>query len=153
MVKASDRISTAFQTGEGMFWGEHHPDLFEGTERFFKPGYAANLVENWIPALDGLRETLQAGARVADVGCGHGASTIIMAQAFPNSQFWGFDNHAPSIVHARKAAFSAGVADRVRFDIAGRPTSRAPGTTWSRFSIACTTWGTRRDLCGAPGRR
>ncbi len=119
MIKASDRISTAFQTGEGMFWGEHHPDLFEGTERFFKPGYAANLVDNWIPALNGVREKLQSGARVADVGCGHGASTIIMAQAFPNSQFWGFDNHAPSIVHARKAAFSAGVADRIRFDIAG----------------------------------
>jgi SAM-dependent methyltransferase len=119
MMKASDRIVTAFQSGEGMFWGEHHSDLFEGTERFFRPGYSAHLVTEWIPSLDGVREKLSAGARVADVGCGHGASTIIMAQAFPASQFWGFDNHAPSIVHARKAAFSAAVADRVRFDIAG----------------------------------
>jgi SAM-dependent methyltransferase len=119
MLKSSDRIVNAFRTGEGMFWGEHHADLFEGTERFFRPGYAANLVSSWIPSIQGLQEKLSAGANVADVGCGHGASTIIMAQAYPKSRFYGFDNHAPSIVHARKAAFAAGVADRVSFDIAG----------------------------------
>jgi SAM-dependent methyltransferase len=119
MVKADERIATAFKTGGGMFWGEHHHDLFEGTERFFRPGYAANLVSSWIPALDGVQPRLEAGANVADVGCGHGASTIIMAQAYPNSRFFGFDNHAPSIVHARKRAFQSGVASRVFFDIAG----------------------------------
>lgn len=119
MMKANTRIAEAFQTGKGMFWGEHDHDLFEGTERFFRPGYAANLVSNWIPALDGVKAKLEKGAKVADVGCGHGASTIIMAKAYPNSRFHGFDNHAPSIIHARKAAFAAGVADRVTFDIAG----------------------------------
>ncbi len=119
MIKANDRILDAFRTGEGMFWGEHHHDLFDGTERFFRPGYAANLVQSWIPALEGVHRKLESGATIADVGCGHGASTVIMAQAYPNSRFFGFDNHAPSIVHARKAAFAAGVADRVTFDIAG----------------------------------
>jgi SAM-dependent methyltransferase len=119
MMKSSGRIAEAFQTGKGMFWGEHDDDLFEGTERFFRPGYAAHLISSWIPALEGVKAKLEAGAKVADIGCGHGASTLIMAQAFPNSRFFGFDNHAPSIIHARKAAFTAGVADRVTFDIAG----------------------------------
>jgi len=119
MVKADERIVKAFRTGEGMFWGEHHHDLFEGTERFFRPGYAAHLISTWIPSLDGVQKKLEAGALVGDIGCGHGASTVIMAQAFPNSRFHGFDNHAPSIVRARKTAFQAGVASRVHFDIAG----------------------------------
>jgi SAM-dependent methyltransferase len=102
-----------------MFWGEHHHDLFEGTERFFRPGYAAHLIPEWIPAMAGISRKLEAGAIVADIGCGHGASTLIMAQAYPNSQFYGFDNHAPSIIHARKEAFQAGLAGCVHFDIAG----------------------------------
>jgi SAM-dependent methyltransferase len=119
MVKADERIAQAFKSGGGMFWGEHHLDLFEGTERFFRPGYSAHLTSSWIPSLEGVRSKLEAGAMVADIGCGHGASTIIMAQAYPNSQFFGFDNHAPSVVRARKAAFQSGVASRVFFDIAG----------------------------------
>ena len=119
MMKADERITCAFRTGEGMFWGEHHNDVFEGTERFFRTGYAAHLTSSWIPALDGVQKKLEAGALVADLGCGYGASTIIMAEAFPNSRFFGFDNHAPSIVHARKRAFQAGVAFNTTFDIAG----------------------------------
>lgn len=119
MLKADERISDAFKTGAGMFWGEHHHDLFEGTERFFKPGYSAHLIAEWIPSLDGIQKKLEKGALVADIGCGHGASTIIMAKAFPKSVFYGFDNHAPSIVHARKQAFQDGLAGRVHFDIAG----------------------------------
>ena len=101
-----------------MGWHEHHHDLFAGTERFFRPGYAANLISSWIPALDGVQAKLEQGGRVADVGCGHGASTILMAQAFPNSEFTGFDYHGPSIEHARQAAVDAGVDDRVRFEVA-----------------------------------
>lgn len=119
MIKADERITGAFSNGAGMFWGEHHHDLFEGTERFFRPGYAAHLVSTWIPSLEGVQAKLESGATVADIGCGHGASTVIMAQAYPNSQFYGFDNHAPSVVHARKVAYQASVANRVHFDIAG----------------------------------
>ena len=112
------RILDNVRSGEGMFWGEHHPDLFEGTERFFKPGYVGSLVSAWIPALDGVQAKLEAGASVADVGCGHGATTILMAQAFPNSRFVGFDYHEPSIERARQAAAEAGVAERVEFHLA-----------------------------------
>ena len=108
----------AFRTGKGVGWHEHDALLFHGTERFFRPGYAANLVDAWIPALDGVAAKLKAGASVADVGCGHGASTLIMAEAFPGSRFVGFDYHEASIVQARKAAEAAGVADRVRFEVA-----------------------------------
>jgi SAM-dependent methyltransferase len=97
-------------------WHEHDPDLFEGTERFFRPGYNAHLVSTWIPALDGVEEKLKRGARVADVGCGHGASTIIMARAFPNSTFTGFDYHDKSVEAARQKARDAGVSDRVTFE-------------------------------------
>ena len=124
-LKAEPRIREAFRTGEGMGWGEHDAGLFEGTERFFRPGYLGNLVSQWIPALDGVREKLERGGSVADIGCGHGASTIIMAQAFPNARFHGFDNHAPSIERAREAARKAGVATRVSFEVAdasGYPT-------------------------------
>lgn len=117
-LKAEPRIREAFRTGAGMLWGEHDADLFEGTERFFKPGYIGNLVGSWIPALDGVEARLKAGARVADVGCGHGASTVLMAKAFPKSRFFGFDNHAPSIERARAAAAKAGVAGRATFAVA-----------------------------------
>jgi len=117
--KAIPKMISAFRTGLGLGWHEHDAALFHGTERFFRPGYAAHLVEEWIPALDGhVQARLRDGASVADVGCGHGASTLIMAQAFPNSRFVGFDYHAPSIAHATEAAQRAGLSDRVRFEVA-----------------------------------
>ncbi|MBX7079581.1 MAG: class I SAM-dependent methyltransferase [Nannocystaceae bacterium] len=115
---AQPRIAERFRSGEGLSWGEHHPCLFEGTERFFRSGYLGNLVSSWIPALDGVEAKLRRGARVADVGCGLGASTILMAKAFPESRFWGFDSHARSIELARVRAVEAGVADRVVFEVA-----------------------------------
>jgi 2-polyprenyl-3-methyl-5-hydroxy-6-metoxy-1,4-benzoquinol methylase len=118
MVKATDKVTAAFEHGHGVGWHEHDQDLYCGTERFFRPGYTAHLVSSWIPALDGVQAKLDAGARVADVGCGHGSSTILMAQAFPRSRFTGFDYHAPSIAHAQLAAEEAGVADRVTFEVA-----------------------------------
>lgn len=116
--KAIPKIVDAFRTGRGLGWHEHDVALFHGTERFFRPGYAANLVSSWIPALEGVEDKLQRGASVADVGCGHGASTLIMADAYPRSTFVGFDYHEPSIAYAREAAVSAGVVDRVRFEVA-----------------------------------
>ena len=113
-----DRILDAFRTGGGMGWHEHDHRLFRGTERFFRPGYKANLVAEWIPALDGVQEKLERGAKVADIGCGHGASTIIMAEAFPKSEFFGFDYHDASIARAREAASDAGVGDRISFEVA-----------------------------------
>jgi SAM-dependent methyltransferase len=110
-----DKIIDAFRSGQGMGWHEHDHRLFRGTERFFRPGYRGNLVSEWIPALDGVQAKLERGAKVADVGCGHGASTVIMAQAFPNSEFFGFDYHEASIVRAREAASEAGVADTTSF--------------------------------------
>lgn len=112
------RLEEAFRTGEGIGWHEHDHRLFRGTERFFRPGYREHLVNEWIPALDGVRERLEAGGRVADVGCGHGVSTILMAEAFPASTFTGFDYHDASIAQARAGAAEAGVTDRVRFDVA-----------------------------------
>jgi SAM-dependent methyltransferase len=126
MWRDEPKITEAFRTGKGVGWHEHDPCLFRGTERFFRPGYAANLVSNWLPALDGIVEKLRRGARVADVGCGHGASTLIMAQAFPNSRFFGFDYHQPSIERAQRAAQEAGVADRVQFAVA--PAKAFPGS-------------------------
>jgi SAM-dependent methyltransferase len=109
------KVAEAFRTGKGVGWHEHSTCLFKGTERFFRPGYNAHLVSNWIPALKGVRKKLEAGAKVADVGCGHGASTILMALAFPKSKFYGYDYHAPSIVRAKQLAKEAGVSQRVRF--------------------------------------
>jgi len=119
MVKDEPAITERFRTGEGFGWHEHHHDLFAGTERFFRPGYLGNLLTSWIPALDGVQAKLEAGIRVADIGCGHGASAIIMAKAFPNSTFVGSDYHEASIEAARRAAERAGVADRVSFEVAG----------------------------------
>jgi SAM-dependent methyltransferase len=117
-LAAVPRIAESFRTGEGMGWHEHDEGVFHGCEKFFRPGYAANLVNSWIPSLDGVKEKLEAGARVADVGCGKGASTILMAQAFPNSRFVGFDYHDKSIEAARESALKAGVYDRVTFEVA-----------------------------------
>jgi SAM-dependent methyltransferase len=118
VLKDEPRITEAFRTGAGVGWHEHCADLFQGTERFFRPSYAAQLVSSWIPALEGVEAKLKVGAKVADVGCGHGASTILMAKAYPKSQFVGFDYHAPSIESAWKAAEKAGIADRVGFQVA-----------------------------------
>ena len=102
-LRAEDQVTEAFRTGAGIGWHEHDDDVFAGCERFFRPGYAANLVSGWLPALDGVEAKLGAGARVADVGCGHGASTVLMAGAYPNSQFTGSDYHAESVQQARQA--------------------------------------------------
>ena len=118
-MRAEPRVAQAFRSGGGLDWGEQDPILFTGTERFFRSGYLGNLVGAWIPALDGVEAKLKRGARVADVGCGHGASTILMAKSYPSSTFVGVDIHAPSIDVARRRARDAGVADRVRFEVAG----------------------------------
>ena len=128
-----DTIREAIASGAGVGWHEHHDDLFVGTERFFRPGYAANLVASWIPALDGVEAKLRDGASVADLGCGHGASTILLAGAFPASTFVGFDYHAASIQTARARAEKAGVADRVTFQVA--PADAYPG---SGYDLVCT---------------
>jgi SAM-dependent methyltransferase len=122
----SGRVLEAARNGSGVGWHEHHPDVHHGCERFFRPSYHAHLLESWLPALDGVQAKLQAGARVADVGCGHGASTILMAQAFPNSQFVGSDYHPESIAVARSRAEAAGVGDRVVFEVA--PAGEFSGT-------------------------
>jgi SAM-dependent methyltransferase len=109
------KVEEAFRTGKGVGWHDHSKCLFSGTERFFRPGYNANLVSSWIPALDGVEAKLKAGAKVADVGCGHGASAILMAKAYPKSEFFGFDYHAPSLERAKDLAKEAGVSDRVTF--------------------------------------
>ena len=117
MMNAQPRISEAFKSGEGMLWGEHDPDLFIGTEKFFRPGYRAHLITEWIPALTGIDEKLKADGKIADVGCGHGASSILLAQNYPNAKIYAFDNHEPSINHAKAAAERAGVADRIHFEV------------------------------------
>lgn len=111
-------IESAFKTGKGVGWHEHHHDLFRGVERFFRPGYMANLTSSWIPALDGVEAKLRSGAKVADIGCGLGASTILMAKAFPKSEFYGFDYHDGSIQMAREAAKREGIDDRLHFEVA-----------------------------------
>ncbi len=104
IIKDEPKLTEAFRTGDGVGWDEHDASLFLGTERFFRPNYVGNLMSSWIPALDGVEAKLKKGIRVADIGCGHGASTILMAQAFPNSQFVGFDYHGPSVGWARRQA-------------------------------------------------
>jgi len=115
MYLDKDKLATAMRGDGSLSWADHHPCLFHGTERFFRPGYRANLVSAWLPALDGVVPKLERGAKVADIGCGHGASTIILAQAFPKSSFHGFDFHAPSIEQARQRAKEAGVDKRATF--------------------------------------
>jgi SAM-dependent methyltransferase len=133
MVKDEPMITEAFRSGTGVPWQQHHADLFTGVERFFRPLYAANLVRSWIPALDGIQAKLQAGARVADVGCGHGASTILMAEAWPRSTFVGFDNHQPSVERARQAATKAGLAERCTFEVAAAKVY--PGTGYDLVAV------------------
>ena len=118
IMRDEPKITDAFRTGRGVGWHEHDAELFQGTERFFRPNYAANLISNWIPSLTGIRERLESGGRVADVGCGHGSSTILMAKSFPKSTFFGFDYHPASIKWAKKAAEDARVGDRITFEVA-----------------------------------
>jgi 2-polyprenyl-3-methyl-5-hydroxy-6-metoxy-1,4-benzoquinol methylase len=120
------KVKGAFAGDGGLSWGDHHPCLFKGTEWFFRAGYRAYLPGEWIPALEGVEDKLAAGARVADIGCGHGASVIVMAEAYPNSQIWGFDFHGPSIETARERARDAGVEDRTTFEVAAA--KEYPGT-------------------------
>jgi SAM-dependent methyltransferase len=127
------RLQDAFRSGEGMPWGEHHASLFCGTERFFRSGYQAQLAAAWIPALDGVAAKLDAGGRVADLGCGHGASSIVIAEAFPRATVVGSDAHGPSIEQARVAATARGVDGRVRFDVA-----RAQDFPGDDFDLICT---------------
>lgn len=132
-AKDEEKICEAFRTGNGLGWHEHHHDLFHGTERLFRPGYVANLVAEWIPAFDGLDEKLRSGATVADLGCGHGSSTILLAQEYPSSTVVGFDYHHGSIDVARKRAAEAGVADRVRFEVASA--QDFPGTGYDLVCV------------------
>jgi SAM-dependent methyltransferase len=131
LVRDEPKIREVFKSGAGVGWHEHSHDLFEGTERFFRTGYNTHLIDSWIPALDGVEAKLRAGARVADVGCGLGASTILMAKAYPKAELIGFDYHAESIEAARGRARDAGVADRVRFEVA--PASGFTGT----YDLVC----------------
>src|ERR1700676_1028879 len=117
-IKAEEQIAERFKTGEGLGWHEHHHELFVGTERFFRPGYAANLIAAWIPSLKGVEEKLQRGARVADVGCGLGASTILMAKFYPKWELGGFNYPQKTIEMARDRARDAGAGDRIRFEVA-----------------------------------
>ena len=132
IVKDEPHITERFRSGEGFGWHEHDHDLFEGTERFFRPGYLSNLVDSWLPSLDGVVEKLEAGAHVADIGCGHGASTILMAQAYPAATFVGTDYHEGSIEAARRAAERAGVADRVTFEA-----SAAKALSGGPYDLVC----------------
>ncbi|HUP87342.1 MAG TPA: class I SAM-dependent methyltransferase [Acidimicrobiales bacterium] len=134
LFKDEERLNRdAVRTGAGVAWHDHHHDLFHGTERLFKPGYIANLASSWIPALDGVEAKLVAGGTVADIGCGHGASTIELARSFPNSTVVGFDYHPESIEVARKRAAEAGVADRCRFEVASA--SDYPGDAYDLVCV------------------
>jgi ubiquinone/menaquinone biosynthesis C-methylase UbiE len=116
-LAAVPRIADSFRSGAGMGWHEHHADVFHGCEKFFRPGYAANLVDSWIPALDGMKAKLESGVRVADVGCGKGASTLLMAEAFPKSEFFGFDYHDKSIHDAQETAQRLGLTANTTFAV------------------------------------
>jgi SAM-dependent methyltransferase len=132
-LAAVPRIAESFRTGAGMGWHEHADGVFDGCEKFFRPGYAANLMTSWIPALEGVASKLEAGARIADVGCGKGASTILMAKAYPKSKFYGFDYHHKSIEAAGETAQREGVADRVTFDVA--PAKQFPGKDYDFVAV------------------
>jgi hypothetical protein len=168
--KDTERVRQAFTADGGIAWDEHHPHLFAGTERFFGPVYRASLVSNWIPALDGVEQKLASGARVADIGCGHGASLLLLAEAYPASTFVGFDYHPGSIDAAREAAGEAGVGDRVTFEVAGADDFAGEGAPRRRrtrreragpdlllcvdlrLHPQCAVPG-RRGRAGRPGRR
>ncbi|MEP7054196.1 MAG: class I SAM-dependent methyltransferase [Actinomycetota bacterium] len=126
-LAAVPRIAEAYKTGAGMGWHEHDTDVFDGCERFFRPGYIANLTSSWIPALDGVEDKLRAGAKVADIGCGHGASSVLLAQNYPSSTVAGSDYHQGSIESARKRVAEAGVSERVSFEVAGAQTFSGSG--------------------------
>ncbi len=126
-LRAEERVAEAVRTGAGIGWHEHDHNVFTGCEQFFRPGYAANLVPSWIPSLDGVEQKLRAGARVADVGCGLGASTILLAREYPNSRLLGCDYHEGSVELARKRAAEAGVADRISFEAASAQTFAGTG--------------------------
>ncbi|HYK37706.1 class I SAM-dependent methyltransferase [Alloacidobacterium sp.] len=132
-MKDEEKLTDIFRTGKGFGWHEHEKGLFEGCERFFRPSYLANLTTSWIPALEGVEEKLKTGARVADIGCGHGASTLLMAKTYPKSEFFGFDYHDKSIEQASEKAKSAGCSDRVHFDVA--PAKSFPGKDYD--FVAC----------------
>jgi len=132
VAAGADKVADGIRTGKGVHWHEHDERLFRGTERFFRPGYVANLVPSWIPAFDGLDAELRQGIRVADIGCGHGASTIVLAQEYPASHFVGSDYHAPSIEAARKAAAEAGVTDRTTFEV-----QRAQDVSGGPYDLVC----------------
>jgi 2-polyprenyl-3-methyl-5-hydroxy-6-metoxy-1,4-benzoquinol methylase len=132
-AKDEEKVREAFTNGGGLGWHEHHHDLFHGTERLFRPGYVANLVSAWIPALDDVGDVLAEGGAVADLGCGHGASSILLAQAYPETTITGFDYHHASIDVARKRAAEAGVADRVTFEVASA--QDFPGTGYDLVCI------------------
>ncbi|MEV2273544.1 class I SAM-dependent methyltransferase [Nonomuraea africana] len=127
MLRAEPRITEAFRTGAGVGWHEHDEDVFVGCDAFFRPGYVAELIPSWIPALDGVDEKLTAGARVADVGCGLGSSSMLLAEAYPRTTVVGSDYHADSIALARKGAAESGLADRVSFEVATAQTFTGTG--------------------------
>jgi SAM-dependent methyltransferase len=133
VLRDEPKIAEAFRTGKGVGWHEHDAEMFIGTERFFRPTYNAHLVSEWIPALDGVEAKLKAGARVADLGCGHGSSTILLAKAYPKSTIVGFDYHEPSIKWARTRAKEAGLEKRVSFEVA--PAKSFPGKDYDL--VAC----------------
>ena len=140
--RIADRLAQAFVSGDGIGWHEHA--LFHGVERFFRSGYLGHLVQHWIPAVAGMGAKLRAGAQVADIGCSHGASTILMAQAYPQSRFVGFDYHAGSMDEANRRAREVGVAGRCRFEVASAKNFPGGATTSSPCLTPCTTWATRR---------
>jgi SAM-dependent methyltransferase len=133
LIMAQDHITDLFRTGKGMAWGDHNHDLFPGAQRFWRSGYIGSLVNSWIPSLDGVKAKLEAGATVADVGCGYGASLILLAKAFPRSRFFGFDTHAPSIEYARAIARESGITDHVVFDVANA--ANYPGTGYDLITF------------------
>jgi 2-polyprenyl-3-methyl-5-hydroxy-6-metoxy-1,4-benzoquinol methylase len=139
------KVARSFKTGKGVDWGQHHQTLFEGTERFFRPGYNANLIGSWIPALEGVKEKLEKGALVADVGCGHGASTILMAKTFPKSTFIGFDFHKPSILASTRKAKAAGVSKNTKFQVS--KSTNFPGKGYDFV----TCFDCLHDMCDPEG--
>ena len=147
-MKDEEKLTETFRTGKGFGWHEHEEGLFHGCERFFRPGYLANLTTNWIPALDGVEAKLKSGARVADVGCGHGSSTLLMAQTYPESEFFGFDYHDASIETPARRRGTPASKTACTSTSPRRSHSRAGTTISSPASTACTTWAIRPEPRG-----